>query len=135
MKKTLRKLLDMAGIWRMYTFQGHIRWTGFFMSLFNFSVIIYSLFLVELLGIGESVDNYMIWIVSFLCIYFVVAPIFGYLDTNRGTFKAQQKEWLKIDPIWIQINEKLDKTERDNQELKQMIRNLEQRLEQQGGWH
>lgn len=133
MKKLLRKGLDYAGIWRMYTFQGHIRWTGFFMSLFNFSVIIYSLFLVELLGIAESVDNYMIWIVSFLGVYFVVAFLFGYFDMKRGTFKAQQKEWLKVDPIWIQINEKLDKSDRDNQELKQMIQNLEQRLEQ-GGW-
>lgn len=108
MKKTARKILDLAGIWRMYTFQGHIRWTGFFMSLFNFSVIIYQLFLVELLGVGESVDDYMIWIVWFLGLYFIIAPVFGYFDMKMGTFKAQQKEWLKVDPIWIGINDKLD---------------------------
>jgi hypothetical protein len=102
-----RKTLDLLGIWRMYLFQGHSRWTGFFMSLFSFSVITYNLFLVSLFGIEESISNYLFWIIIFLSCYIPFATVLGYYDMRKGTFRAAQRKWREIDPIWIEINDKL----------------------------
>ena len=78
------------------------------LSLFNFSVIIFNLFWVAFFDVPESVAWYGIWIIFFLIAYIPLATFIGYLDMRYGSFKAGQKRWRDLDPIWAEVHAKMD---------------------------
>ena len=107
-RSTIRFILDKFGIWRVYLFRSHNQWTGMLLSLFNFSVIIFNLFWVTFFHVPEDVWWYGVWIIFFLLFYIPVATFIGYLDMKYGSFRAGQKRWRDLDPIWAEVHAKLD---------------------------
>ena len=113
----LRQILDKVGIWRIYLFRSHNQWTGIMLSLFNFSLIVFHLFFGTLFDIPTTIEFYLLWLAIFLGIYLPAAIFIGKKDMEKGTFKAGQKEWRKHDPIWLEINEKIDNITLELQKL------------------
>lgn len=53
-----------------------------------------------------------------------MATIFGYLDFKKGTYRAEQLLSREISPIWKEVFDKLEKLEKENQELLIEIKKL-----------
>ena len=89
-----------------------------------FTLIFYNLLFKNLVFIPPELKSYSVFFIVFGIIYFPLATVFGYLDFNKGTYKAEQRLSKEISPIWRDVFSKLEKLEQENQELLHEIKNL-----------
>ena len=116
LKMHLRKIIDKFSRIRQYFLRGHGQWFALFFNVINFTVITFYL-LIQNLTIFPKIRFYMYFIL-FILTYFPIATFIGYLDYKKGTFAEEQRLVQQASPIWRELFFKLDRIEKNLEELK-----------------
>ena len=108
--KNLRKYLDKKVNYRKnlkvkalrflyYVKRAHNVYTSFFISLFNFLVITYSLFLTTFFNIPSNIVYFIAFALTFGLTYVLIAGLLGRWDIKKGQWKIESVLTWSENPI------------------------------------
>ncbi len=118
---TARKGLDRLGRYRQYFIAGHSRWFVFIIGLTQFGLIFYNFMWIRLTFLPLVFRSELFFYPVWFMLYFPFTTVFGYWDLTYGTFQAETKVSLEVNPIWKRLFKELEAIKRDLEELKQQL--------------
>lgn len=105
----MNNLLNFFGKARVYMKRGTGTYLQFPVSLFSTALIIYNFAFKDIECIPDCFKHTYVFIPLILIIYLPLAVYLGYIDVNKGMYRSEMNTKRNINPMWVEINKKLDK--------------------------